>query len=505
MKALEEEISCYDLCTKYGKLHEDIYKWFLISFDYFGRTSTKDPIKDTDWLHTQISQDIFNKLQAGGYLYRENSRQLYCKDLNMFVSDRFITGTCYVCGFDKANGDQCDKCCTLIDTNQLIKPVCKIKGKEYECGFQETSHYYLNLVKLKPELESWFNDKHVDWSKNVPGVTKSWLENLKNRCITRDISWGTPLPNEEKKNLYNWFDAPIGYISCVANHFKEKYGEPEKYKEWFCNNNDNITTIHAFSKDNIVFHTTMFPATLIGAGMTHNIVVSGSKYKIASCEYLNYMTDTGPEKFSKSRKIGIFGDDAIRISNNNGISPDYWRYYLIKIRPETSDSVFDIKEFVNVCNTDLCCKYGNLVNRLKKLYEILVNTLNSQFTFDVSKSTMNEILKIEAKYHTCFETLQLRQALSCCMKMVDFANQYISEKTPWKLKLTEEDELLSYQEIVGCVAWMIIVINESFRPFIPGKSEMISQTYRIDKDKISLNFTSMTTIPFAKLSLDMFK
>lgn len=504
MKALEEDKSCYDICTEYGKIHATVYKWFSIEFDYFGRTSTNNPKEDKDWLHTKITQEIFTKLNNNGFIYSENSRQLYCSALDMFVSDRFVSGTCYVCGYNSANGDQCDKCCTLIDANRLINPVCRVKGKEYDCSMRETLHYYLNLTKLKPEIETLYTLNNKNWSKNVRPVTQSWLNILKDRCITRDIHWGTPVPNVENKSCFCWFDAPIGYISCVANYFQEKEGNPEKYREWFCSD-DSVTTIHAFSKDNIVFHTIMFQGTLIGTCDKYNLTSTNSEYKIASCEYLNFMTPSGPEKFSKSRKVGIFGDHVIAVSEKLKITSDYWRYYLVKIRPETSDSVFDLNEFVKVCNTDLCCKYGNLINRLRKFYEMLaaVSTNSDDLIFDCSECINLDILQIEKKYHEYFDQLQLRQAQACCMQMVDYANQYVSEATPWKIDLSIEENKIKYQNIVGKIAWILIITNECFRPFIPNKANLIGSLYEISNGLIILEFEALKDIvAFDKLNVD---
>lgn len=508
IKALEEDKSCYEICTEYGKIHDEVYKWFDISFDYFGRTSTNNPKTDKEWLHTEITQEIFKRLKENDYLSIRDSMQLYCNELDMFVADRFVSGICYVCGYDKASGDQCDKCTSLLDLTKIINPECKIKDKKYSCVLKSTTHYYLDLPKLNKELDTWFNSQSKNWSKNVPPVTQHWLSDLKERCITRDISWGTPLPSSESllldKNFYCWFDAPIGYMSCVANYFKEQGLNPLMYKEWFCSE-EPMTTIHAFSKDNIVFHTIMFPATLMATKDDYSII--NSTYKIASCEYLNYLTEEGViEKFSKSRKIGIFGDQVIKVSNKLGIVPDYWRYYLVKIRPETSDSVFNLKEFVDVCNTDLCCKYGNLINRTKKLFEELVKIIgNYSFEMYENNFVIEEIIKLEDKYNDNINEMKLRAAQTNCMEMVHFANQYISNKTPWKLNLQNSSELEKFLIIMSNIAWMFIIINECFYPFIPGKANLFRKTYEIKGHRIHLNFTNLNGLPFSKLVLNDIK
>lgn len=511
VKAMEENLSCYEICNKYGELHDKVYQWFNIKFDYFGRTSTSNPKEDLNWTHTKITQDIFSKIHNNGYLSLKSSQQLFCEELNMFMADRFITGTCYICGYDKASGDQCDGCCNLMDVTKIIKPICKIKDKTYNCFLKETTHFYLELPKLKEKLEEWFQQQSNNWSKNVPGVTNSWLSNLKERCITRDISWGTPLPEShdndndnamKNKKFYNWFDASIGYISCVANYLQAQNSDMT-VNDWF-NSNDPITTIHAFSKDNIFFHTIMFPATLLATQENYNITSPNSTYKIASCEYLNYLTDAGKvEKFSKSRGIGLFGDQVIKISEKLGITSDYWRYYLVKIRPETSDSVFNLAEFVDICNTDLCCKYGNLINRIRKFDEILSNKINTHsYILPDNNICFSEILKLECEYNNNMESLQLRAAQANVMSMVNCANQYISSKEPWKINLNHSSKnVLEFSEILRNIIWMLIIINECFEPFIPNKANLISSIYDIKNNIVTLSFDKLIGLPFNKLVL----
>ena len=347
-KALEEGVTPRQLCDKYNKLHAEIYDWFEIGFDIFGRTSTEQQKK--------ITQDIFRRLYENDFLVERTSRQPYCEKHKSFLADRFIEGTCPKCGYDDARGDQCDSCGSVdYEPLDLKKPRCKVDPDTTPVA-RDTRHIHLKLDKLQPRIEEWFEkaSKNGAWSRNGSVITESWLrQGLRDRGITRDLKWGTPIPldvfaNEEDKEIYKdkvfyvWFDACIGYVSITANYTEEWekwWRDPEnvqlyqfmgKGKE----NDDPKPGQHTdYYADNVPFHSVIFPGSQIGTGQKWTML-----HHLSTTEYLNY--ESG--KFSKSRGIGVFGTSA----KDTGIPPDVWRYYLLKNRPETGDTQFEWKYFI---------------------------------------------------------------------------------------------------------------------------------------------------------------
>ena len=348
-KALEEGLSCQDICDKYYAIHKDVYDWFDISFDKFGRTPTR--------YQTEIGQESFAELQRNGYLVEQTMEQLYSEALQKFLADRFVIGTCPKCRYEDARGDQCDACGALLNPTELIDPRCKVTGTTPVV--RETRHIFLDLPKLSNSLQSYIEktSSHGGWSPNCMNVTKAWMDQgLKVRCITRDLKWGTPVPLDgfENKVFYVWFDAPIGYVSITASYCgdswrawwipSEYYGKDEA---------PEVELVQFMGKDNVPFHTVIFPATQIGTGRPWTMMRS-----ISVTEYLNY--EDG--KFSKSRGVGVFGNDA----KDTGIAVDVWRYYLLAVRPESQDAAFQWDDFAAKNNAELNDNLGNFINRTLK-------------------------------------------------------------------------------------------------------------------------------------------
>ncbi|MBO4409475.1 MAG: methionine--tRNA ligase, partial [Spirochaetales bacterium] len=301
-RAAKEGVSPRELCDRFHAIHRDIYKWFDIQFDYFGRTSTQK--------QTEIVQDIFRRCDENGFITEKETEQLYCPKCDRFLADRFVEGTCPHCGSPDARGDQCDSCQTLLDPTELINPRCMVCGTTPV--IRKTKHLYLDLPRILPQLEKWIDETSEKgfWAKNAIQVTKSWLrDGLKERCITRDLKWGIPVPKPgyENKVFYVWFDAPIGYVSITANLTDE-------WRKWWFDP-ENTDLFQFIGKDNIPFHTVVFPATQLATGQNWTML-----HHMSSTEYLNY--EGG--KFSKSKGIGVFGNDV----QETGIPADVWRFYM---------------------------------------------------------------------------------------------------------------------------------------------------------------------------------
>ncbi|XP_067882600.1 methionine--tRNA ligase, cytoplasmic-like, partial [Heterodontus francisci] len=260
-KALEEGLTPRQICNKYNAIHSQIYSWFEISFDYFGRTTTKH--------QTRIAQDIFKRLLERGFLCSDTVDQLRCERCERFLADRFVEGVCPFCNYEEARGDQCDLCGKLINAVELKKPQCKICR---ETPVIKTSkHLFLELPKLEERLEKWLEEsiENGDWTPNARFITRSWIrDGLKPRCITRDLKWGTPVPLEEFKDkvFYVWFDAPIGYISITADY-------TEHWEKWW-KNPEEVELYNFMAKDNVPFHSVVFPCSLLGAEDNYTLVNS---------------------------------------------------------------------------------------------------------------------------------------------------------------------------------------------------------------------------------------
>ncbi|MCR5761205.1 MAG: methionine--tRNA ligase [Sphaerochaetaceae bacterium] len=441
-RAAKEGVSPRELCDHYHAIHRDIYKWFNIDFDYFGRTSTPK--------QTEIVQGIFKKVDEAGYITEKETEQLYCPTCKRFLADRFVEGTCPHCGSTDARGDQCDACQTLLEPTELINPRCGVCGTKPE--IRKTKHLYLDLPKALPLLESWMEKASVDgfWAKNAVQVTKSWIrDGLKERCITRDLKWGIPVPKEgyEDKVFYVWFDAPIGYISISANY-------TEDWERWWKSPED--TELFQFiGKDNIPFHTVIFPITELTTGENWTML-----HHMSSTEYLNY--EGG--KFSKSKGIGIFGNDV----QSTGIPADVWRFYMFYNRPEKSDVNFSWKEFQEKVNGELIGNLSNLVNRAL--------TFISRY-FDgnlVAGDADEEMVKLfkakEAEITDLLERSEERDALRAVFELSGLGNKYFQESEPWKLRNTDPEAAV---RVLRTLANLIRDLGVMIQPYMPETGKRI--------------------------------
>lgn len=339
-KALIEKKTPREICDHFSELHRKIYDQFEIDFDYFGRTSTEK--------HTEICQHIFNKDFEHGFIKEDTLEQLYCENCQRFLADRFVTGTCPNpgCGYDEASGDQCDKCQITFEGTELVKPKCFVcKGAVAK---RTSKHYFFDLEKVDPELREFVlktsNVKGV-WTANSNSITSAWFkQGLRPRCITRDLKWGVKVPKEgfEEKCFYVWFDAPIGYVSITANF-------TDNWKSWW--QNQDVELFQFMGKDNVPFHTILFPGILLGTRENWTLLKN-----ISTTEYLNYED----KKFSKRNGIGIFGGDIEKMP----FPIEIWRYYLISVRPEGADTQFKWADLQSKVNNDLLGNLGNFCHRI---------------------------------------------------------------------------------------------------------------------------------------------
>lgn len=459
-KAIEVNKTPRELCDYYYGEHTKIYDWFHIKFDKFGRTSNDEC--------TEITQALFNDLDKNGYIKEHTNKQLFCPHCNMFLADRYVHGTCPKCGSEKARGDQCDDCGSLLDPTELKEPKCATCGSTPEV--RETKHLYIDLPAISKNLDGWMNEVSVKgkWSDNAINITKAWIrDGLNERAITRDLKWGIPVPKAgyEDKVFYVWFNAPIGYMSItkqLANELVKAGKQSFDWKSWWLPEESEegkskaaVDLFQFIGKDNIPFHTVIFPCTLLGS--SHNWT---KLYHMSSTEYLNY--ESG--KFSKSRGVGVFGTDAIE----TGIKADAWRFYIFYNRPEKQDYQFTWKEFREKYNGELLGNLGNLVNRtllfVNKYYEGIIPDA------PVDEVLWAKVRELEAKITENLEWANLRDAFHQIFEISDIANKAFQDGEPWKTR-SENPEAAA--KLIHNLCYVIKDLMIMAHPFIPQFAETI--------------------------------
>ncbi len=468
IKAMEEKLTPKELCDKYYKIHKEIYEWFNISFDIFGRTSHET--------QTELTQKIFFDLYKNGFIEEDYLEQTYDEKEKKFLADRFVEGTCPYCGYEKARGDQCDSCGRILNPKDLINPVSKLSGTKPV--IKKVKHLFINLDKLQPELEKWVSkrSKEGNWSQNAIRITKAWFkEGLNKRCITRDLEWGVkvPLKGWENKVFYVWFDAPIGYISIT----KQLLGE--KYKEWW-QKPEEVLLYQFMGKDNIPFHTIIFPASLIGTRKEWTLV-----YHLSSTEYLQY--EGG--KFSKSNHTGVFGDDA----EKTGIPADVFRYYLLINRPENSDTTFSWDDFAEKLNNELVANLGNLVNRTTTfINKYLGGKITEKPELEKEDEEFwEEIKEKELEVTKLIAETQLKEALKKIMEISKTGNAYFQKNEPWKTIKEKPEKARTTLYLLANLCKDLAIMTE---PYMPTTSEKI-------KRQLNINKKEATWINLGELSL----
>ncbi len=442
-KALQEGVTSRELCDKFHAIHADIYDWFNIEFDHFGRTSNQ--------IHHDIVRELFKKVDDAGYISEKTTTQLYCTKCDKFLADRFVKGTCPHCDSVNATGDQCEDCGKLLDSVELVDPKCGTCGAEPEA--RETTHLYLDLPGILPKLEEWMDRASVEgqWAKNAVSMTKSWIrDGLRERSITRDLKWGIKVPKEgfEDKVFYVWFDAPIGYVSITADKF-------DNWKEWW-QNPDNVELFQFIGKDNIPFHTVIFPATQLETGDDWTML-----HHMSSSEYLNY--ENG--KFSKSKGVGVFGNDC----KDTGIEADVWRFYIFYNRPEKSDTQFTWSDFQEKVNGELIGNLSNLVNRT-------LTFADRFFDGQVPDAPIDEefwsiVRKQEDVITAKYEGANLRDGFKEIFHLSSIGNKAFQDGEPWR---TRTEDPAAAAKLLKNLIYLVRDLAILVKPYLPGTADKIS-------------------------------
>jgi methionyl-tRNA synthetase len=417
VRADEEGVPPREIFERYHQTFLETYQQIGLTFDLFTHTDTEN--------HHRVSQDIFLKILENGYLYKEVQRQLYSAQEGRFLPDRYVEGECPHCGYPDARGDQCDNCGKLLEPTELINPRSKASG-DTELELRETEHYFLDLAKLRDELQDYLYDDKEHWRPNVINFARNYVKDLHGRPITRDIDWGIPipLPGYEGKCLYVWFEAVIGYFSASVEWSKNR-GTPDAWQEWWYD--PEARTSYFIGKDNIPFHTVIWPAELLAVGQLYcdgcetNLNLP---YDVPANEYLNFKGT----KLSKSR--GAFVEVPYFLSKYD---PDALRFYLTATAPETRDTEFSWEDFVERNNNELVATWGNLANRMLSFAtKRFDGRVPEPGELDDEDQALLE--KVEAGFQEVGDLLKackFRAALGKALALAREANGYLDRKAPW--------------------------------------------------------------------------
>ena len=443
IKALQQGVKPQDIVDKYHGIIKKSFEEFGISFDIYSRTS--NPI------HHETASAFFRKMYEAGQFIEKVSEQYFDESTNQFLADRYITGTCPHCGFDKAYGDQCEKCGTTLNATDLIEPKSVLSGNKPV--LRETRHWFLPLDQYEPWLREWILEGHKDdWKTNVYGQCKSWIEQgLQPRAVTRDLEWGVKVPVDgaDGKVLYVWFDAPIGYISAT----RELTPQWEKY--W---KDPESKLVHFIGKDNIVFHCIIFPAMLKAEGtyiLPDNVPAN---------EFMNLEGD----KISTSRNWAVWLHEYLADFPGK---QDVLRYVLTSAAPETKDNDFTWKDFQTRNNSELVAILGNFVNRTivltHKYFEGVVPQQGE--LSDSDRAALDEMKQFPARIAESIHNYRFREALAEMMNLARLGNKYLTDNEPWKVFKDDPVRVATVLNLSLQICAQLSVVAEPFLPFSAAK------------------------------------
>lgn len=449
------------------KYHNEFVKTLVdglaFSYDVYTKTTTEN--------HYKIVQEIFLKLYHDGHIYTKTEELPYCGNCRRFLPDRYIEGECPTCRFSSARGDQCDGCGSLIDAKQLIGPKCKICGNSPE--WKESEHFFLKLTAFQDKLKKWVEGS-TGWRANAKNFTTKLLnQGLIDRAITRDTEWGIPIPLEgyESKKIYVWFEAVCGYLSA-SKEWADSVGKVDGWKDFW--KNDKAVHYYVHGKDNIPFHTVIWPAILFANGGLH------LPDRIISSEYLTLER----KQFSKSRHWAVWLPDFL-----NEFDSETLRYYLVANGSETSDADFSWKKFLTRTNSELIGNFGNYIHRiLSFIHKNFPQGVNFPETPDEKATGFLKLTEDTfSSAASAIETGRFREGLRHVLKLVEYGNRYINDAAPWSAikndRKKAESDLAVAGHVIRCLA---ILIN----PFLPKSSERICSETRLNFSELKWAYPS---------------
>ncbi|WP_174567823.1 methionine--tRNA ligase [Amycolatopsis orientalis] len=461
VQADKEGLTSQQTADKYTRQIGQDLQGLGLTYDLFTRTTTGN--------HAEVTQQIFLALHRNGYVVPKTARGAISPSTGRTLPDRYIEGTCPICGYDGARGDQCDNCGNQLDAAELINPKSRINGETPK--FVETEHYFLDLTAFVDTLGKWLSSK-TDWRPNVLNFTKNLIDDMRPRPITRDLDWGVKIPlegwrDQPLKRFYVWFDAVIGYFSASVE-WARRSGNPDAWQEWW--SNPDARAYYFMGKDNITFHAQIWPALLFGHNGEGDRGGEPGKYgklhlpdEIVSSEFL---TMSG-SKFSTSRGTVIYVHDFLR-----DFGPDTLRYFISVAGPETQDTDFTWDEFVRRTNFELANEWGNLVNRSISMAHKNVGAIPRP---DAPTAADEELKALSRKaFDTAGAHLQrsrFKAAASEAMRVVTAANRYLSDQEPWKLK----DDPARRDSVLHTALQVVSDANTLLTPFLPHSAQKVHE------------------------------
>lgn len=460
VQAEKEGATTRAIADKYNRVIVDDLQGLGLSYDLFTRTTTRN--------HYQVTQDMFTALFNNGYAIAKPTKGAISPSTGRTLPDRYIEGTCPICGYDGARGDQCDNCGNQLDPVDLKNPRSRINGEVPE--FVETEHFFLDLPALADALGTWLSTR-TGWRPNVLKFTTNLLSDLRPRAITRDLDWGVPVPldgwrDQPMKRLYVWFDAVIGYLSASVE-WARRTGDPDAWRQWW--QNPEALSYYFMGKDNIVFHSVIWPSMLLGAngegvrGGTADVF--GGKFQlpteVVSSEYL---TMSG-SKFSTSRGTVIYVTDFLK-----DFGPDALRYFIAVAGPENNDTDFTWDEFVRRTNTELANEWGNLVNRSISMAHKNNGAIPAAGDFEeVDRALLTSVRQGFTTVGDLLARNKFKNAINEGMRLAGAANRYLSETEPWKLKENPGRR----DTVLHTALQAVNDINTLLTPFLPHASQKV--------------------------------
>ena len=470
LAAAKEGKPVAEFCADMWKVQKDIADGFRLSFDHFGRSSSRQ--------NHELTQHFAERLAGAGLIDEVMEKQVYSNTDGRFLPDRYIEGTCPNCGYDKARGDQCENCTKQLDPTDLIEPRSAISGST-DLEVRETKHLYLRQSAMRQHLDEWI-DSQSGWPVLTTSIAKKWLhdgDGLQDRSITRDLDWGIPVkkggkdwPGMEGKVFYVWFDAPIEYIGATAEWAEATGQGDDAWQRWWRTDKgaDNVRYVQFMAKDNIPFHTLSFPSTLMGSAEPWKLV-----------DYIkgfNWLLYEGG-KFSTSQGRGVFMNQALEI-----LPSDYWRWWLLSNAPESNDSDFTWESFQNGVNKDLADVLGNFVSRITKFCRSKFGeTVPEGGAYGEAEAAL--AAEIQARlddYEKAMENIEIRRAAAALRAIWVAGNEYLQHAEPWAKFKTDPEAAAA---IVRCGLNLVRLYAILSQPFIPDASEALLKALGLPADE----------------------
>ncbi len=464
VEARRKGIKPHELTDEAHEYVSKLFKAWYISFDNYTRTESE--------VHKEFVRDLMMSIYRNGYIEVREQVMPYCEKDRIYLPDRFVVGVCPYCGYEDARGDQCDSCGRLLNPEELITPKCTFCSSRPT--FKVTKHWFFRLDKVEDVIKEWLvNHKYLD--ENVKNFSISWIrQGLKPRSLTRDNEWGikAPFPEADDKTIYVWFEALLGYISATKEYFKS-LGVEGRWRDFWLNNDSG--TAYFIGKDNIPFHAIILPAMLVASNEGYNLPTI-----ISATEYLMFEG----QKFSKSRRVGIWIDEALEIIPE----PDYWRFALIRMRPEGRDTNFSWSEFLRIINSELNDDIGNYIHRILTLiYRFFNGLISKPSTYsDIDLDFLDKIKKAVGRYCEYMDLARIRAASDVVLELARSGNYYLNVKQPWAKIKTDTNDVITTLYL-GFLS--IYYLGLMLHPIIPNTTRKLFNILNININSVKLTPT----------------